>query len=291
MQLEDEWRKATATPGVDVSLRLAGALHELWRPAMVRDVLRTCRLYYRRAGAQYAQEHAVVAEPALVEGGQQVEFEVPAGAAADYLRLDPDEAPGVFAIQSLSIDGRQVDDLAERIGATSELRLPVSSRRSLVRFAALGEDPHVEVDVRGLERPDPAAPMRVSVRFRSETVLSEACDLLADAAFDLQEGLRRLEERERRAIADAERLQAVANAILSSTESMSRRIDEERRHRLDEAARMADALQDIRTQGDRLAADVADLRVRQDDLSAWARRHPVGYWWRRMFGRKNGDGR
>ena len=288
MQLDDEWRKATDDPSVDTSLQLARALHELWRPAMVQDNLRTCRLYYRRDGTQFAQERAVVAEPERIEGGHQVGFEVPAGAGADFLRLDPDEAPGVFALQSLSIDGRPVDDLAERVVAANESRLPSTSHRSPVRFASLGEDPHVELDVRGFERPDPSAAMRVVARFRPETMMSQACDLLEDAALELQEGLRVLEQRERRLLGDSDRLKAIASAALASTEAVSRRIEEERQRNLDASARMVDALQEIRSQGDRLAADLADLRTRQETLSAWTRRRSLGYWWRRMLGR--GDG-
>jgi hypothetical protein len=286
MPIEEGWRKA-GNPRVDMSLQLARALHELWRPAMVQDILRTCRLYYRRAGTQFAEERAFMAEPVLVRGGQQVEFELPADACADFLRLDPDEAPGVFALQSVSIDGKPVDDLAERVVAISESRLP-ASHRSPVRFAALGEDPHVEIDVRGLERSEPTAPMRVVARFRPEMMLSEACDLLEDAALGLQDGLRVLAERERRLLDDSDRLQAVADAVLASAESMSRRMDEESRGTLEASGRMSVALQAIQAQGDRLVADVAELRARQDVLSAWARRRSPGYWWRYLFGRRDG---
>lgn len=287
MPLDDASRKAADDPHADLSLQLARALHELWRPAMVQDLLRVCRLYYRGAGTAFAQERAVVAEAVQVEGGHQVEFELPAGIEVDFLRLDPDEAPGVFAIQSFSVDGRPLDDLAMRVVAANELRLPVSSHRSLVRFAALGDDPYVEFDARGLERREPAAPMRIVVRFRPETVLSEARDLLEDAALELQGGLRLLEERERRANREADRLQALAEAALASMASLSKRIDYERRGREEAAARLADALQAIRTQGDRLAADVADLGARQDGLAESFRRRSLGYWWRRMLGRRD----
>src|SRR5690606_11565929 len=114
---------------IDMSLQLA-ALRELWRPATVARAPGPCKLYYRRDGAEFIETRTVSAEPVATDDGQRAVFELPAGTKADFLRIDPDDAPGVFAVQSLHVDGREVADLAGRVTHLSELRLPVTTTRA-----------------------------------------------------------------------------------------------------------------------------------------------------------------
>jgi hypothetical protein len=207
LRLEDELqRQALDKSRVDMSLQIA-ALRELWRPALPSRIPGSCRLYYRETSTPFSESRSLSADPVLREDGRHVVFELPAGAKVEHLRMDPDDAPGAFAIRSLSIGGKVVEDLAGRVEAMNEFALPVTSPRDGVRFAALGEDPHFELDVRGLESSDTEGPLQVEMHFRTETVLSEIAGYLKDSGQEIEHAQRDLGERQRRLIECAELLE------------------------------------------------------------------------------------
>ena len=222
---EERQRQAQDQSRVDMSLQLA-ALRELWRPAFPSRAPGACRLYYREEGAQFVETQAVSAEPELTETGRRVTFELPAGAKVDYLRMDPDNAPGVYAVQSLVIDGVPVVDLADRIGRVSELSVPVNRVVDAVRFAALGEDPHFEMDARGLVQLEGAAgPWRIQVDFRTETVLSEVGGHLQDFRVGLEEGNRQLQGHQKRLAERAGSLEQQLEGFSASAGNISSRLE------------------------------------------------------------------
>ncbi len=249
---------------VDMSLQLA-ALSELWRPALLPPVPGRCRLYYRDEAHAFGEALTVWGEPRPCEGGHEVEFVLPEGARADFLRIDPDEVPGVYSVLSVAIGGKPVDDLESRLGGVSEMRLYTASPRIALRLAALGDDPHFELDVRGLPRaPDADGRLRVAMRFRVETMATEIGDRVYEA---LAPGL---EEDRAAAHARHAELSSSLEAITFALTDAGRLREEIR-----EQVRAAAAAQATET------AELHALRVQQAELLAWMRRRSPGYWWRR----------
>lgn len=317
LQREEELQRQELDQSrIDMSMQLA-ALRELWRPAFPSRAPGSCRLYYRQEGAQFVETNAVSADPELLENGRQVTFELPADAKVDYLRMDPDDAPGVFAIQSLVIDGKSVEDLADRVGAVSELALPVTRTQDAVRFAALGEDPHFELDARGLAQLKGVdGPLHIRIRFRVETVLSEVGGYLNDFRLELQASDRQLRERQSRLAECAEALQRQLTTFAASAADISANLgalDKGSQAQREEIVRMREsiqgvgqsvacstastdeqlragfaelreALQAVQVRGDALVNEFAAIRDQQALLLGWAQRRSPGYWWKRMLG-------
>lgn len=173
---------------IDNSLHLA-ALRELWRPSTIARAPGACKLYYREESTHFIEARSVSVVPIVVEAGLCARFELPAGVQADYLRIDPDDAAGVFAVQSLGIDGDLVEDLAQRVTNVSEVQLPITTARAMLRFASSEQDPYFELDVRGRVAAA-VRPVVIEMRFRTETVASE----LGEQMHDFGLGLRRVYE-------------------------------------------------------------------------------------------------
>ncbi|MGH8075357.1 MAG: hypothetical protein ACREO4_15000 [Lysobacter sp.] len=183
---EEVKRQGLDRSRLEMSLQLA-ALRELWRPAVVAREPGPCKLYYRSLTEGFLEARAVSARPVPTEDGMTALFELPANADIEFLRVDPNDAPGVFAIQSLSLDGVVVDDLEKRVMVINELALPVATPRARIRLAALEGDPHVELDFRS--HPAVAGrsrPLAVELRFKFETVLSELGEQMHDVGMDLR---------------------------------------------------------------------------------------------------------
>lgn len=263
LRLEDELqRQAIEKSRVDMSLQVA-ALRELWRPAFPSRASGSCRLYYREASASFVESRSVSADPVLQEDGRRVVFEIPAGARFDHLRMDPDDAPGVFAIQSLTIGGKPVDDFAQRVSAVSEFALPVTTMRDGIRFSALGEDPHFELNALGLGSGDADEPLQVEMHFRVETVLSEIVEYLRDSGKKLERGQQDLEERQRRLVECVMQFEQHLSGFGAVTRELQ--LASQRQHEM-------------------LIAELMSIRAQQDTLLSWARRRSPRYWWRRMRG-------
>ncbi|WP_222565222.1 hypothetical protein [Novilysobacter antarcticus] len=306
LRLEDELqRQALDQSRVDMSLQIA-ALRELWRPALPARMPGACRLYYRETSTPFNESRSLFADPVLMEDGQHVVFELPEGAKVEHLRIDPDDAPGAFAIWSLSIGGKVVEDLADRVNAMNEFALPVTSHRGGIRFAALGEDPHFELDVRGLEWSHTDGPSQVEVRFRAETVLSEIAGYLKDSGQEIEHAQRDLGERQRRLTECVELLEqrlskfgesaiGISNDVSlmeAATRSFHVALGEEIQNRRTEHDRLQaslaharEELQATHAQNEAVIAELESMREQQGVLLSWAQRRSLGYWWRRLRGR------
>lgn len=289
LQLEDELkRQGRDKTRIDMALQLA-ALRELWRPATIARAPGACKLYYREQSAEFIETRAVSADPVPLVDGLKAVFELPAGIRVDHLRIDPDEAPGVFAVRSLSVAGVAIADLVDRVTAVSELELPTAMTRAVVRFAALGEDPHFELDMRGCAQlAESDGTVLVELRYRPETVASELGALMRDVGLGLLGGI------DERAAAFHAEATALSGAMRSAVSSLQAGVD-----RLVNAADQARDAQC--TEIDRigaeaverdaiLAVELAAIREHQAALLHWAQRRSPGYWWRRLLGRGDGDG-
>ena len=202
---------------VDMALQLT-ALREIWRPATLARPQGACKLYYRDESALFSEARTVTVQPVAMENAQLAVFDLPAAARVDHLRIDPDDAPGVFAIHAVSVGGEVIDDLDERVTAISELKLP-ASYRAPIRFAALGDDPHFELNARDFgRRLRPDGVMRVEMIFRSETVASQLTEQIEDFGLGIHRSHRELSLRQRDLI---ESVTSLSSQMSSARESLA----------------------------------------------------------------------
>lgn len=316
LQMQDEMkRQGRDKARIDMALQLA-ALRELWRPAMIARAPGACKLYYREHSTKFIEARAVSAVPVALDDGLKVVFKLPAGSRVDHLRIDPDEVPGVFAVRSLSVGGVVIADLANRVTLVNELELP-SATQAMLRFAALGEDPYFELDMRGCAQfAEPDGPALVELRYRSETVASELGAQVHDVGLRLRDTYETVLEQQRGL---TDRVASTASEFALQVETLQQRlagIDERatafqtKMAALSEAMRAAvTSLQDAADQArdaqctriDRLGAEaverdnalaveLAAVREHQATLLHWALRRSPRYWWRRLLGRRDRDG-
>lgn len=280
LQLEQELeRQRHDQARIDASMQLA-ALRELWRPALPARPPGAARLYYRRESEEFSEASAVPADPQVEGARRDVVFELPADATFDYLRMDPDGAPGVYAIESILIDGAPLADVADRLRGVHEFPLPVTRLGDVARFAALGEDPHFVVDVRGIDR---SASPNIAVRFRFETVLSEVGGYLDDHRDVLHSAGAALAQQQSQLVAAVETLvaqQRLTDDALAQLPNISAR-----QHEL-ASSLLAQA--DVHAQATgagfaALQAELTRLQEQQAHLLAWVRRP----WWSRIFGARS----
>ncbi|TKS52798.1 glycosyltransferase [Luteimonas yindakuii] len=324
LQLEQELeRQREEQARIDTSLHLA-ALRELWRPALPGRAPGAARLYYRSDDGDFVETEAVSAEPEVTGARRRAVFSLPADARFDYLRVDPDSASGVYAVESLSIGGAEVVDFAERLRGVNELPLPVTRPGDMVRFAALGEDPHFVIEARGLPRTSgKGTTLTVDVRFRSETVLSEVGDYLEDYRQALQAhgrdlsqwqagvdaGVRKLgdqqarieagvrafshlSEQQQQLATDINRLRrngdAQLRALMERLEALADQQNQRTKDSLEEVHAqvgvMQSALVGIHGALTALGREVGVTRQQQALLLAWAQRRSPRYWWQRLVG-------
>ena len=260
---------------VDTSLQLA-ALRELWRPAFDFPSAGAGRLYYRGEGEDFAENRAVAAEPAIEGLRRTLRFELPAGAQVASLRVDPDSAPGVYGIESLLINGRALPDFRTRLGAVHEMELPLSRREDVLRFCALGEDPHFVIDAsdaHGMRNAGRA--VTVEVRFRVDTMLSEIDSHLSGHRRELEAHARDLD-------AQHARLHDIVSSARDTAELLTDRMRSltEHEHQLASAIGMMVGEQErqlalavetlIGKHQDQLASAVETLMRKHQDLLASA---------------------
>nr|WP_246121003.1 glycosyltransferase [Luteimonas granuli] len=254
---------------VDTSLQLA-ALLELWRPLTPLREPGRCRLYYREATTSFVEAYTVWADAVSCGDGRCAEFVLPAGARPDFLRIDPDDAPGVYSVLSLAIGGTQVDDLPERVGAISEMQLHADSPGVALRLAALGDDPYFEVDVRGLpQQVGDDGRARVEIRFRLETLAT---------GFD-----ERLHALMASGEAGREALRAQVSMVGEAQAALAASLDT-LRDALGESGRLQEEIRAATARDHALAAELMTLRAQQAELLAWARRRSSAHWWRHFRG-------
>ncbi|WP_123831199.1 hypothetical protein [Luteimonas sp. 100069] len=268
---------------LNATMQLA-ALRELWRPALPASEPGSARLYYRSEGANFGEAEAVSAYPEVSGARRVVTFELAPGTSFDYLRFDPDNVPGVYAIESVSVDGETVASLAALIQGVNERPVPTMRPSDIVRFAALGDDPHFVFDARTLKRIGAADDgRRVRVEYRFETVMSEVGGYLEDYRESLVSHARELAEWQSQVGAAVRKLSEQEARIDRAMEVVPQVLERQLQAGLAVAAldarshALAESIGNMQTQ-------LASIREQQELVSVWARRRSLGYWWRRLTG-------
>lgn len=110
-----------------------------------------CHLYYRKREDSYAENRMVSLEVDAAQGVLDLEFSLPAGERPDYLRLDPADFPGIYAISKLQLtdgvkDVVSIEPLGAHLGHVQGELLP-DFGSSGVRIAGFDEDPYIEFEV------------------------------------------------------------------------------------------------------------------------------------------------
>ena len=262
-------RQRNEQASLDASLQLA-AIRALWRPVLPLRPPGAARLYYRVETGMFSEVDAVSVEPLASGVQREVVFRLRGDTRIDHLRVDPDVAQGVYAIESLAIDGNEVDDLAGRLLGVHEFPMPIMRPGDVARFAAVGDDPHFVVDVRGLVPVSDAADvLEIKVAFRFETVLSE----VVGAVGDLQQ------------IILARGAEIVHQQAVLQT--AVRQIDEQQQRIEAGLAVVPHAVAHQQQLTLMLESELSALREQQAQMLAWTRRRSPGYWWRRLLGRNS----
>lgn len=139
-----------------------------------------CNLYYRRSAEAYDEGRKIIHELYAEEGVLELRFQLPHGYIPDYLRLDPADFPGVYAIREIrwrqgdSAQYQVLDRLSARLGSLQGELLP-GMDPECVRFACFDDDPYLEFAtgdaMSGTQR---EAPLEVVVRVEYEVVLADS---------------------------------------------------------------------------------------------------------------------
>lgn len=279
-------RQRSEQAQADATLRLA-ALRELWRPALPDPTPGAARLYYRAEGVDFGEAYAISAHPQLSGARRTVTFELPADVRFDYLRFDPDSAPGVYAIESLHMAGEIVSTLADCIQGVHERPVPTTRASDTLRFAALGDDPHVVFDARELPRAASGEPLRVEVCYRFETVMSEVGGYLDDYRESLTSHGRDLAQWQSEVGAAVHAIGDHEARVQQAVATLQQLLEQQ--HQAYAAVGLLSARLDAVSQAQRetledMQAQLAAICEQQTVVSEWARRRSPGYWWGRIKG-------
>lgn len=111
----------------------------------IKDV---AKVYFRQTAEAYSEERSLsVQHDGMYEYGQ-LKFELPVDVKADFIRFDPSEFPGEFAIRDFRFDDSPVNHLDNRFSVKRTDTLVRNAEE--LRMASIGSDPNIELDVRGL---------------------------------------------------------------------------------------------------------------------------------------------
>lgn len=278
---------------VDTTLQFA-AVRELWRPSLPVLAPGPARLYFQVGTEPFSEDRVVSAEPVCDGNRRVVVFEIPEGQKFDTLRIDPDSRPGIYALESLLICGRAVEPLHSRISGLNEFPFPSIRASDACRIGAIGDDPHFVVDVQDQTQTfEPGTMIRVEVRYRVETVLSEVGGHIEDYREALQAHGRELANTQ-------QGLDAALNAALQELAGMRQGLESGLRELERREARLqpvVDAIPDVVARQKLLVSlveattlkvdelrrlDLARMEQQQEVLLTWVRRRSFGYWWRRL---------
>lgn len=292
LQLEQELdRQRLEQAQASATLQLA-ALRELWRPPFLGPSPGPARLYYGGENVGFTEVCAVSGQPQVSGLRSVVTFEVPADECVDAFRFDPDSAPGVYAIESVVINGERVQSLVDRIQGVNEHRVPNTREGDVVRFAALGEDPHFVFDARGLAGVEAGGILRVEVRFRCETVMSEVGGYLDEYRTSLTahgrdletwqaeigDGVRALREQRIRIDGVADAVPGLADQqhqLGANLEALAGTVASVGASHLGE-------LEASRAQLSGIVSELVEIRGQQAMIIEWMRRRSPRYWWSRL---------
>lgn len=136
-----------------------------------------CHLYYRKADESFDEARKLSIQVDAKEKVLDVLFRLPSGISPDYLRIDPADHPGIYALQVwLRTDSnspkRLLNDLCNRMGHVQGELMP-DIGQACARLVSFDDDPYVEFEV-GSEVGDMSAhaTLEVTVRVNYEMVVS-----------------------------------------------------------------------------------------------------------------------
>ncbi len=225
-----------------------------------------CSLFHRARDEAFDEARRDMLDLAAGEDPQQAEFVLPDGVRPDFIRIDPCEYPGAFALREaqLAIQGQAdtatpIRDIQTRVGFAHCDLYPTDAEDEL-RMVSFGHDPYVELDIADLVREMPAEGALV-VRFalRVESVLSDP-------------GLLKMAGRQVRAIGEL-RAAAARNFTLQALGRGQSRLGHELSSHIegverDLSARIERIEQDLSGQIEALSADLREAREGERRLLA-----------------------
>lgn len=139
----------------------------------------SCHLFYRQRDESYDETRMLSVALDAVDGVLDLQFQLPLGVVPDYLRIDPADTPGVYALSRMALRQKavngwhEVDRLAERMGHVHGELLPSLTAKS-VRFVSFDDDPNVEFEIgSALETFTAEEPVDVAIRVDYEVVIAE----------------------------------------------------------------------------------------------------------------------
>jgi hypothetical protein len=162
---------------------LAGALIDADdRPvlaAMAEAVPVVCHLYYRSHDEAFDESRMISQPVDVADSLVDLQFRLPPGSRADYLRLDPADLPGVYGLSRVVLRQqggglvRNLDRLPDRLGHINGELLPTFGTQS-VRLVSFDGDPNVEFEVgSSLVEADGDVPLEVTIRIEYELVIRD----------------------------------------------------------------------------------------------------------------------
>lgn len=139
----------------------------------------TCHLFYRRQSEAYDESRMISHTVDTADGAVDLQFRLPAGMRPDYLRLDPADLPGIFAMSRIRMrqegerTGQGLDRLRDRLGHVHGELLPTVNADG-VRLVCFDDDPNIEFEVgSALAQWTDHSPIDVTIRVEYELVVSD----------------------------------------------------------------------------------------------------------------------
>lgn len=132
------------------------------------------RVYTRAVEGAYSEEQARDGLARMSpEGDCVATVDLAADLPLDRVRFDPDGRTGVYELLAVTLDGREIGDLAARVTVMHEHRL-AGTRAGVVAWVAQGDDPWIELDLSDQGVLASGARRRMELRFRRVTASSLA---------------------------------------------------------------------------------------------------------------------
>jgi Methyltransferase domain len=138
-----------------------------------------CHLYYRRHDEAFDESRMISQPVDAADSLVDLQFQLPPGSRADYLRLDPADLPGVYRLSRVVLRqqgdgaGRNLDRLPDRLGHVNGELLPTFGTPS-VRLVSFDGDPNVEFEIgSSLLEGDGDASLEVTIRVEYELVVRD----------------------------------------------------------------------------------------------------------------------
>jgi hypothetical protein len=138
-----------------------------------------CHLFYRRHDEAFDESRMISQPVDAADSLVDLQFQLPSGNCADYLRLDPADLPGVYRFGRVTLRqqgneaGQNLDRLPDRLGHINGELLPSFGTHS-VRLVSFDGDPNVEFEIgSSLAEDGRDAPLEVTIRVEYELVVRD----------------------------------------------------------------------------------------------------------------------